>query len=192
MLQMVVTSMPIIISSIVNTFFLKTPMFRSFDIPMDNGHTLDDRKRLFGENKTWRGFVGMCFFSSLCMILWGQIAKINPFIQENTLLYVYHRNTITYNMIIGGALGLSYGVFELPNSFLKRRIGIKPGKSTRGVIGIFFVILDQIDSLFGCVFIISLIYPMTIKYYLTYVFLGGLIHIILSSIFYFLKIRKNF
>ena len=38
----------------------------------------------------------------------------------------------TYNLLIGALLGLFYALFELPNSFLKRRLDIKPGKTIKG------------------------------------------------------------
>ncbi len=192
MLSMIITALPVILGSIINTFFLKTHLFQVINKPIDNNIILKDGKRLFGQNKTWRGFWGMVFFSSICVMLWGLLGKLIPDIQNNNLLYTNYENSFLYNIAIGGLLGLAYGIFELPNSFLKRRVGIQPGKSRISALGIIFVIYDQIDSLFGCVLVISFVHPMSIVYYFSYVFLGGGIHISMSYVFYLLKLRKNF
>lgn len=192
MLSMIITALPVILGSIFNTFFLKTHLFQAINKPIDNNIILKDGKRLFGQNKTWRGFVGMVFFSSICVMLWGLLGKLIPDIQNNNLLYANYENSFLYNIVIGGLLGLAYGIFELPNSFLKRRVGIQPGKSRISALGIIFVIYDQIDSLFGCVLVISFVHPMSIVYYFSYVLLGGGIHISMSYVFYLLKLRKNF
>ncbi|MFD3259566.1 CDP-archaeol synthase [Paenibacillus lentus] len=192
MLSMLVTAVPIISATICNMFFLKTPWFQALNKPMDNYKTLQDGKRLFGNNKTWRGFWGMVFFSALCCVLWGFIGQLSPAIESYNLLYAHYSNNVVYNIIIGGLLGIAYGVFELPNSYLKRRIGIQPGKSKYNAVGILFIIVDQIDSLIGCILVLSLVYPMSFIYYMAYVILGGIVHISLSSLFYFMKLRKNF
>ena len=38
---------------------------------------------------------------------------------------------------------------ELPNSFLKRRVGIPPGAQASGMRGMAFHVLDQVDVVFG-------------------------------------------
>ena len=47
-------------------------------------------------------------------------------------MYATRENTIGYNGIMGLLLGFAYAVFELPNSFIKRRVGITPGKTAEG------------------------------------------------------------
>ena len=47
-------------------------------------------------------------------------------------MYATRENTIGYNGIMGLSLGFVYAVFELPNSFIKRRVGITPGKTAEG------------------------------------------------------------
>ncbi len=192
MISMVISALPIISACILNTFFLKTPLFQTLNRPIDNNIILKDGRRLFGNNKTWRGFWGMVFLSSICVILSGQIGRQFPFFQRNNLLYTNYENDFFYNLMIGLLLGLAYVVFELPNSFIKRRIGIQPGKSQINGLGLLFIVLDQIDSLIGCVLVISIVHPMSISFYFSFVFLGGAIHITLSSLFFLIKLRKNF
>lgn len=48
-------------------------------------------------------------------------------------------------LVVGGLLGLALWVGELPNSFIKRRIGIPPGEQLRSPVGLVFSIVDQAD-----------------------------------------------
>ena len=100
-------------------------------------------------------------------------------------------NTIMYNAVIGVMFGFVYALFELPNSFMKRRMDIKPGKTTNGIKKILFVFIDQADSIFGCVLVVCLVYKMSIQFYFLYVLVGALTHIILNILLYLVKLRKN-
>jgi hypothetical protein len=92
--------------------------------------------------------------------------------------------------MIGFLLGLAYVLLELPNSLIKRRFDISPGKSGKGIKSI-FIFLDQADSLFGCVLVIAMVYRMSFPFYLLYVFIGALTHIIINMLLYIGKLRRN-
>ncbi|MDI9509017.1 MAG: CDP-archaeol synthase [Clostridiales bacterium] len=191
MVKMLITAVPIVLSCIANTFFLRSSLFLNLKRPIDGNRTLSDGRRLFGNNKTWRGLLGMVFLSPCVFVLWGLLCKHVLFLEVNTLFYTYKLNKYSYNILIGFLIGLAYCVFELPNSFIKRRIGIDPGGTTKGWVGIFFVILDQVDSLFGCAIVIYIFNPMHISYFIKFIMLGGIIHITLSYVFKLLKLRKR-
>ena len=70
-----------------------------------------------------------------------------------------------YNILIGFLLGLGYSLFELPNSFIKRRLDIKPGKTTNGFKKMFFIFLDQADSVFGVCLVVCLFYKIGLKFF---------------------------
>jgi phosphatidylserine synthase len=96
---------------------------------------------LFGANKTLRGFVLMPAFSILGAFLVSGILSLNgcePTINLGALS----------PLSLGGLVGLSYVLFELPNSFLKRRMGAEPGETPER-LGPLFVLLDQSDSALG-------------------------------------------
>ena len=44
-------------------------------------------------------------------------------------------------------MGVTAMLGELPNSFVKRRLDIAPGKTTSGVLAVLFYVWDQIDLL---------------------------------------------
>ena len=128
--------------------------------------------------------------NTLCSIIWGFICKIGNFSHLN-YFYVNNSNTILFNLFIGFLLGLGYSLFELPNSFLKRRLNIVEGKNPEGLKKIIFIFLDQADSVFGCCLVVWLFYNLGIKLYLLYVLLGAVTHILVNMLLYFLHLRKN-
>jgi len=55
----------IVCAGATNMVFVKTLFFKRLDRPMDGGLLLRDGKRLFGDNKTWKGFIGMIVITLL-------------------------------------------------------------------------------------------------------------------------------
>jgi CDP-diglyceride synthetase len=190
-LEMYVTLLPVIFAGVLNMVFVKSPLLNPLKTPMDNGLVLSDGRRLLGANKTWKGFWGMAVLGGLVMIVWGLLSGHGGVLYENNLLYKDHDNSVLFNALVGLALGLAYVVFELPNSFFKRRLDIGPGQTPAGVKGLPFWILDQVDSLFGCVLVVALLFPMSPLFYLAYVTLGGLTHIVINILLYSVKLKRE-
>ena len=189
--KMYITLMPAIFAGILNMVWCKAPLAKSLSKPIDANRTLRDGQPIFGENKTYKGFVGMIIFGTVLTALWGEICAQSADLQAQSFLYVNHENTFLYNCALGALFGLSYAAFELPNSFLKRRLKISPGKPKRGALGAFFVFLDQADSVFGMVLVVAAVYPMPLYFYLGYVLLGAATHLVLNMLLYKLHLRKN-
>lgn len=179
-----------IMAGIINSIWCKSKYMKCLQIPMDGGKNLRDGRRIFGENKTWKGFLGYVVLNILCMVLLGLFCRAVE-IEDYNMFYKGTSNTPGNNCVIGLLLGLAYGLFELPNSFIKRRLGIVPGKSLTGAWKAFFVFFDQADSVFGCVLVVCLYQPMKIGFYLIYVVVGAVTHIVINMLLYALKLRKN-
>ena len=96
-----------------------------------------------------------------------------------------------FNLLVGVLLGLGYSLLELPNSFIKRRLDIKPGKTLTGFTKVFFIFLDQADSLFGVALVVWIFYPLGILLYLAFIIVGAATHLLLNMMLYFMKLRKN-
>ena len=190
-IKMYVSLAPSIFSGIMNMIWCKAPVFLSLNKPIDSYKTLPDSRRIFGDNKTWKGFVGYIQWSCLFTVLWGAVCSTSSFLTSHNYLYVNYENRFFYNIAIGASLGLAYSLFELPNSFLKRRLGIDPGLSTKGSTRVFFVFLDQADSIIGCVLVLSFVYKMSAGLYLLYVMVGSITHILINIMLYFFKMRRN-
>ena len=160
--------------------------------PIDFGKCLPDGKRIFGDNKTYKGFVGMILFGAVLSVLWGFAAKGSQTLSSLNYFYRNYDNTVLYNLLIGSLMGFAYALFELPNSFLKRRIGITPGKNDiSGFKRVFFIFFDQADSVFGCVLVVCAFFPLPVWFYFAYVLVGAVTHIVFNMLLYFCKLRKN-
>lgn len=130
--------LPAILGGILNMVFIKLPILKSLQIPMDGGKSLKDGRRVFGDNKTWKGFIGMIALTALSAVL-------------------FWHGTFAYSYLYGAWLGFAYALFELPNSFIKRRLGMQPGKNG-GAIQTFF---DQADSAIGYTLFLAIVHPLS-------------------------------
>ena len=190
-LSLYITLMSVIFAGVANMAFCKYPTYQRLNIPMDAGRILSDGKRLFGQNKTWKGFIGMILFGGLSQIVWGLILKTIPSLESLNLFYDVYANSILTNLWIGLLLGLAYIVFELPNSFMKRRLEIMPGKPANNQWKWFFIFIDQADSLLGCALIVAVLVPISWTQFFGFIILGAGTHIVINQLLYFLKLRKN-
>ncbi len=178
-LKMYASILPVILGGVANMLFCKSSFYKRHNMPIDLGIRLKDGRRLFGDNKTIVGFISMIVFCMLFQALcsfWGIKGDI-------------HTNYTTaplYDLFIGFLLGYAYMLCELPNSFIKRRLDIKPGKTENAV----FFVVDQIDSVLGVAFVICAFSGLWSRYF-GYVVLGGLTHIAVNAVLYRAKIRKN-
>ncbi|WP_156101296.1 CDP-archaeol synthase [Flavobacterium gilvum] len=94
-------------------------------------------------------------------------------------------------IFLGFILGLAYMAFELPNSFFKRKLGIKPGESALNK-KYFFVMLDKIDSAFGVALVYYLLGCVNFSTAILLLFVNSLTHILMSLVLVSLKIKSSF
>ena len=190
--EMYITLLPIIIAGVMNMVWCKVKVCDFLKKPIDFGKNLPDDKRIFGDNKTFKGFVGMIFLGIIFSLLWGFVSENNTFIYEHNYFYRNYESSPVYNILTGALSGIAYALFELPNSFIKRRLDITPGKNDiKGLKKIFFIFFDQADSVFGCVLVVCIFCPLPIWYYFVYVIVGALTHIVFNMLLYFCHLRKN-
>lgn len=188
--MMYVSLLSAILAGVMNSIFCHTSLLKVLKVPMDGGKSLGDGNRIFGDNKTWKGFIGYIVLNAVFAVITGYIFKLTG-IESYSFFYVNNANTPLFNLGAGALVGFFYALFELPNSFLKRRLGIVPGKTINGFKKWFFVFLDQADSIFGICLVIWFFYPLGIGLYLLYVLVGAGTHIILNMLLYFAGVRKN-
>ena len=182
--------LPLIAGGIANMLFTKTSFYQKHKTPIDGGRCWKDGKRLFGDNKTWIGFVSMVAFCSVFQVLCGWFCHIFSWNNMNDL-YRCNPNAIGFNALFGAVVGFVYMLCELPNSFLKRRLEIAPGKTGKGIVGIVFYVIDQIDSLVGVMLVLLLVADISAAKYFAYVLLGALTHIAVNLLLYAGKVRRN-
>jgi len=174
-----------------NMAFVRAPILSGLSRPMDGGVVLRDGKRLFGDNKTWKGFFGMIAVTAIWLAIAGRLAANFPYI-ESLSLVPFEELEFPFNVWFFGAMwGLAYVLAELPNSFLKRRIDIPPGENARGMKGLFFLVLDQADSVIACALILSLFSSITWLDAIMLVVLGSFAHYFTNLGLYFLRLKKQ-
>ncbi len=100
---------------------------------------------------------------------------------------VFHLHS---TILMSLCLGFAYCLAELPNSFLKRRLGVKEGQTSQK-FKLFFIIFDQADSVLGCLMAYALLVPIDGNTFLGTMFVGTFIHLIFNYSLFRLKVRKN-
>lgn len=187
---MYLTMSPLIASGIANMLFTKTGLYRKYKTPIDGGRLWKDGERIFGNNKTWIGFASMTVFCAVFQVLCGWICNQFSWNGMNDL-YRSHRNTVGFNALFGAAVGFVYMLCELPNSFIKRRLRIEPGRTGKGPVGILFFLIDQIDSLVGVMLVLLLVANISVAKYVAYVLVGAMTHIGVNLLLFAAKVRKH-
>ncbi len=93
--------------------------------------------RLFGANKTWRGMLVMPMLTAIAALLM-------PTMQGSMGWQLSYASWFGCGLLAGSG----YIFAELPNSWMKRRMGIAPGTLPQRYARL-FIMLDQLDSGLG-------------------------------------------
>jgi len=132
--------LPVLGAALLHAPVLALDLFPALKRPLDGGRTWRGA-RLFGDNKTWRGALFMTtgvWLATIALWQWpwwrgqlpGEVRDAGP-------------------VLVGLLIGLGTVVGELPNSFLKRRMGVAAGTQRRSAAGLALTVLDQGDFVFG-------------------------------------------
>jgi CDP-diglyceride synthetase len=189
-LRMYVSLAPIIIAGVLNMVWCSMGVARRLNRPLDNGAVLRDGRRVFGDNKTWKGLLGMLALGAIAFVLWSLVLQGSSLGQWD-LFHRRHPATFAFDTFVGALLGAAYALFELPNSFLKRRLDIAPGKEATGARKWFFVVLDQVDSVVGCAVVVAILAVVTPWFFLGLILVGGVTHILLNMGLFAVGLRRN-
>lgn len=179
--------LPVVFAGIFNMIFMKLKILNFLKIPMDVGLVLKDKRRLFGDNKTWKGFIGMIIFSSFWLGIFSLLYSHIEFFRRLSLLDFANINSWFW----GAVWGLGYVLAELPNSFIKRRLNVDPGKNVSGIRGKIHTFIDQSDSVAGCLLALLLFHFPTTYDILFLFILGTGIHYGTNILLYYAGLKKQ-
>ncbi len=159
--------LPLVVSNVSHMLIVKKNHFKWLNRPIS--------KKMFGANKTWRGFV---FVSLVNAIVLQAVDFILHLKMENAFY-------------LGFLLGLVYVTFELPNSFMKRKLGILSGEQASSN-KMLFSSIDKMDSAFGVNLIYFLLGHLDWQCALTLFMSSSLMHYSISKILVYFKLKKSF
>lgn len=185
-LEAAVFLLPLLGGGIFHGLVMKYRVAPGLARPIDGGRSWRG-VRLFGDNKTWRGLLaaglGVGASQALVFLLWGDTSVFQA-------VFVLKYGLFSW-FIFGFVVGFMAMVGELPNSFLKRRLGIAPGTGAGGRYAALFYLLDQIDLLLFAMPIWAWAGALTWPRTIMVVMLVTVVHQALSSIGYRLGMRKT-
>lgn len=181
---MLLISLPMGIVALAHGVVLKYDLVRSLRYPLDMRATFRG-KRLFGENKTFRGLLVHLIFSILGTYISGLI-------QEGCFGETKEIADLRVDFVlIGSILGFGMSLGELPNSFIKRQLNIQPGTRPKGYKGAFFFFLDQVDMVFGIWLFLPFFIRSSLRMFLLHLCLFLCLHPLVAWLGFHLKMRKT-
>lgn len=139
------------------------PVITGGGYPLDCGKNFLDRRHIFGDNKTFRGF-----FSGLIV---GTVVGL-----AESILF-------GYPLLFGFTLSLGALFGDLFGAFLKRRLGLAPGEP--------LPIVDQVDFVVGALLFSRLVMVISWELTLTVLIITPPIHLLTNYIAYKLGLKDN-
>ena len=146
---------PVLVAGMGQVVVLKLRLLGPLDAPLDRGVHWRG-KPVLGPRKTWRGVVVMTVLSAVVAHAQAVAAGRSQSLRALSP-FDYGRIDPT---LLGFCLGLGYCLGELPNSFVKRRLGIAPASTTER-LGWVQYFVDQSDSVVGCLVALRFFYKPT-------------------------------
>ena len=166
--------LPLLFAGVIHLFVIHFDLLPFLKRPLS--------QKFFGENKTYRGFVVIGFLTFFGVFLTSIIESYIP--------QAYQVGLGKQPYFLGFLLGVFAMLFELPNSFLKRRLGAKSGEHPQKY-KMFFYIFNQADSVIGCTLIYALFFDFGFTLLMAFFIYTSFMHLFVNLIFSFLKLRKN-
>ena len=158
---------PLIISNVAHMFVVKFDGFACLKIPIS--------VRAFGTNKTVRGFVFVGVLTGVLQVI------LNRFL---------HGAFQFDSFVLGLSLGVTYMLCELPNSFLKRRMGIQSGQKAAHRAWL-FTLLDKSDSTLGVCLVFTLYKGLSASVFFQFFLVAFCIHLTLSKVLQLLRVKES-
>lgn len=171
--------LPAYFSNMAPVMFKKVPVFNK-PISLE----------LFGKNKTWRGLVSAVLIGFLVYLLQVLLYRFSlgvvtgssgawfwNLIQDLSLI-----NYLEYSLWLGFLLALGAILGDVAESFVKRKLGFKPGQS--------WFPFDQLDFVVGALLLSALIYVPNVIVVVILLVVSPLLHLAINYVAYLVGIRK--
>jgi hypothetical protein len=176
---------PVVLAGLGHVAVLKTNVLSSLASPIDNGARWRGRP-ILGANKTWRGIALMTGLTAVASGTQAALVRRRRWPSALEVLQSARLNS----WLTGALCGLTYCLAELPNSFVKRQLGIAPGGRGSRASRLQYVV-DQADSVAGCLLALRLLYRTSAGDLVTAFGLGVTIHIGIDQLIYALGVKSR-
>ena len=168
-------SIPVIFGGAIHMIVVRYDLLSFLKIPIFTA--------LFGQNKTWRGFVVMPVGSAAGFLVLNAVLATDA---SNLTV-----NFSQYSFLVSGfIIGLAYVLAELPNSFIKRRLGIAPGEVPQRNARL-FILADQLDSGILCLVAFWYFWQMPLVTCLVTLLMAPLIALLVKRILHLFGLKKS-
>ena len=162
--------LPVLIAGLFHVAVIRLDLLPALGSwPLDGYRTFRGQ-RFLGENKTVRGVLVMMVTTALVTTL---IARVAPATHARLAVAALQGEQ---PWAWGVLLEIGYCIGELPNSFLKRQLGIAPGAIASGVRGAVMWVTDQLDSVAGVLLTLSIVWRPDLTVTACMVVLALLLH----------------
>lgn len=173
-----------VLAGMAQTAWFAVPVSRRFSQPIDGGATFRGR-RVFGAHKTLRGFMVMIPAAAL------SFAALAAALGDPAGAGLWPL-TIAGYAGLGACAGFGFMAGELPNSFLKRQLGVAPGGRPRHPLGATVqFLLDRIDSGVGMLLAVSALVATPALTWLLVLLVGPTIHWAFSVLMFHLGLKAR-
>lgn len=174
--------LPVVAAGIMHVVVLKLRLLPSLATPIDRGAHWRGRP-IFGQNKTLRGFL-------LMPVLTGCFTSLQSLVERRASASSPMGSPTPHPWMAGSLVGLAYCVGVLPNSFVKRRLGVRPGYVATNFKSLQYIV-DQTDSVLSCLLVLRRIRRLGRREQAAGVLLGSVIHIGVDLLMYGIGIKRR-
>lgn len=160
-------------------FMSKVPGLRKLNAPMDFGRSYRG-KRIFGDNKTWRGLISGTVIATLAVAIQHYLHRNYAGVRSAIDLVDYCDPLV---LLLGPLLGLGALLGDAIESFFKRQSGVKPGHA--------WFPFDQIDYIIGGLLLSVLVVRLRLIDYAAIGVTWFLMHLIFSYLGYIVGLKSK-
>ncbi len=175
-----------VIAGFVQSYWLRSEWSKRFRYPIDGGRSFRGH-RIFGDNKTWRGFVAIVPSVSLAFIA----VRLLFLFWDDFGATLWPHSVLGYGLL-GLVAGTGFMIGELPNSFVKRQLGIPPGERPLHPTAqwICFTV-DRLDSILGGMLLLALCVPLPLLTWCIILLVGPIVHLAFNWLLYRLGVKAR-
>jgi CDP-2,3-bis-(O-geranylgeranyl)-sn-glycerol synthase len=174
-----------VLAGLAHSLWLRSRWAARCRVPIDGGRTWR-RRPIFGKNKTWAGFLVLPLAAGAAFPLLRLAADGMPEAFRRGLWPL----PIPGYALLGVWTGLGFMAGELPNSFIKRQLGVAPGEAPTGrAARLAWFLIDRVDSLLGAFLAQAIVVPVGFWYAFYLLLVGPGLHWLFSALLYYLGVK---